>query len=482
MDGRIIFKRFYNCECLQGGRGVKIGRALFLGIAAVGVLAGCGVGPDYQRPQIDPPKTWNGAQGQGDWPGLTWWRDFHAEELDRLMTAAHDSNFDLAIAVARLKQANAQARIAGAPLLPQIDAAADAERLRDPPTTPVGTKLFTASLSASYELDFWGQLRDQAEAARLTAAASAFDRETAELTLQSAVANSYFLLLSLNERIQLAENNLKASEDVLDAFNARLEVGAASALDVAQQENVVATQRAVLPPLIEQQRQARDALALLVGLTPEALAAPDGTLDRVRLPGVAPGLPSGLLQRRPDVQSAEAKLQSANQTVRAAVAAFFPTITLTAQGGGSSSTLSDLFKPAGIFYSAIAGASQPIFQGGALEGGQELAEGQYDEQVSTYRKAVVSAFVDVEDALAAVEQEDRREQADKVVVSTAQRAYDIAQAQLYNGTIDILTVLNTQRSLFQAQDDLAQARLAHAQAVVSLFKALGGGWQGSEEG
>ncbi len=461
---------------------MKEGRSLLLGIAVVGVLAGCSVGPDYRRPDIELPKTWTGAAGRDEWPGLTWWRDFHADELDRLMTAAHDSNFDLAIAVARLKQANAQATIAGAPLLPQIDAGAEGERLRSPPTTPTGSKLFSANLSASYELDFWGQLRDQAEAARLTAAASLFDRETAELTLQSAVANSYFSLLSLNERIELAENNLKASEDVLDAYQTRLEVGTASALDVAQQENVVATQRAVLPPLIEQQRQTRDALALLVGRTPEGLIAPGGTLEMVKLPGVAPGLPSGLLQRRPDVQSAEAKLQASNQTVKAATAALFPSITLTAQGGSASSSLSDLFKPAGLFYSLIAGASQPIFQGGALEGGQLLAEGHYDEQLATYRKAVISAFVDVEDALAAIEQEGRREEADKVVVSTAQRAYDIAQAQLYNGTIDILTVLNTQRTLFQAEDDLAQARLGHAQAVVGLFKALGGGWQSLEEG
>ena len=461
---------------------MKKRRALVLGIAAASVLAGCSVGPDYQRPDFEAPKTWNSAKNSDEWPGLTWWRDFHAEELDRLMKAAYERNYDLAIAVARLKQANAQALIAGAPLLPQVDAGTQAERLRQPPTTPSGTKQFSASLSASYELDFWGQLHDQADAARLTAAASAFDRETAELTLQSSVANSYFSLLSLNERLDLAENNLKASEDVLDAYQARLEVGAASALDVAQQENVVATQRATLPPLIEQQRQARDALSVLVGLLPEDQVGPAGALDQVKLPGVASGLPSGLLQRRPDVQSAEAKLQAANQTVKAATAALFPSITLTAQGGSASSSLSDLFKPAGVFYSLIAGASQPIFHGGALEGGQDLAAGQYEEQLATYRKAVVSAFADVEDALAALEQEGRREEADKVVVSTAQRAYDIAQAQLYNGTIDILTVLNTQRSLFQAQDELAQARLGHAQAVVGLFRALGGGWQGAEEG
>ncbi len=446
------------------------------------LLAGCSVGPDYQKPATEPPKMWGGAQGRDEWPGVTWWKDFHADDLDRLMSTAQASNFDLAIAVARLKQANAQALIAGAPLLPQLDANGSAQRTRNPSSGyRTGTNLYNANLTVSYELDFWGQLRDQAEAARLTAAASSFDRQTAELTLQSAVAQSYFSLLSLNERIQLAEDNLKAAVNVLDAYNARFEVGTASALDVAQQENVVATQRAALPPLIEQQRQARDALALLLGAMPDGLNAPGGDLASVKLPAVAPGLPSGLLQRRPDVQSAEAKLQASNQNVKAAVAALFPSITLTGQGGSASTSLSDLFKPAGIFYALTGSLAQPIFHGGQLEGGQLLAEGQYDEQVATYRKAVVSAFADVEDALAAVEQEGRREEADKVAASTAQRAYDIAQAQLYSGTIDILTVLNTQRSLFQAQDELAQARLAHAQAVVGLFKALGGGWKVVEE-
>lgn len=456
---------------------------LLSGATIAALLAGCSVGPDYQRPEIDQPKTWQGQAPQGDWPGLTWWHDFHAEELDRLMDAAHDGNTDLAIAVARLKQANAQALIAGAPLLPSVDANGSAERTRQAASGyKTGTNIYTASLAASYELDFWGQLRDQAEAARLTAAASEFDRETAELTLQSAVAGSYFSLLSLNERVKLAEDNLRAAESVLEAYRARYAVGTASALDLAQQENIVATQRAALPPLIEQQRQSRDALAVLLGKTPDQVASPAGDLQTVRLPAVAAGLPSGLLQRRPDVQSAEAKLQAANRSVKASVAALFPSITLTAQGGGASNSLSDLFKPAGAFYALIGGVSQPIFHGGALEGGQRLAEGQYEEQTATYRKAVVSAFADAEDALAAVEQEGAREEADKAVVETAQRAYDIAQAQLYSGTIDILTVLNTQRTLFQAKDDLAQARLSHAQAVVGLFKALGGGWESPPEG
>jgi multidrug efflux system outer membrane protein len=463
---------------LRSGMRIERFSWIVLGLA----VAGCSVGPDYQRPPTEAPKSWRGQAAAQSWPSEDWWRGFQASELDRLMRAAREANFDLAVAVARLREANAQALITGAQLLPSVSANGGAERIRELPSYKSGTKSFTAGLTASYELDFWGQLADQAEAASMAARASAFNRQTAELTVQSSVAGSYFALLSLNERVALAEDNIRAAEGVLDAYMARFEVGTASELDLAQQQNVVDEQRAALPPLLEQQRQTHDALALLVGSLPEQLSPPQGTLDQVRLPQVVSGLPSALLARRPDVQSAEAQLQAANANVKAAIASLFPTISLTAQGGGVSSALSGLFKPAGAFYVLTGGLTQPLFKGGALEGGIELARGQYDEQTALYRKAVVSAFADVEDALAAVEMETRRETAQTAVVTSARKAYDIAQAQLYSGTVDILTVLNTQRSLFQAQDLLAQARLGHAQAVVGLFKALGGGWQGTEEG
>jgi NodT family efflux transporter outer membrane factor (OMF) lipoprotein len=275
----------------------------------------------------------------------------------------------------------------------------------------------------------------------------------------------------------VAEGNLAAAEAILAAFQARAEVGTASGLDVAQQESVVAEQRAALPPLLQQRRQAVDALAVLLGRLPEALPPPAGTLQAVALPAVGGGLPSGLLARRPDVQSAEAQLMAANADIKAAEASLFPSISLTAAGGGASTALANLFRPDGAFYSLAATASQPIFEGGALEGGIELTQGRYDELMNAYRKAVISAFADVEDALAAVEMGAREEEAEANAVATARTAYEIAQFQLFSGTIDILTVLNTQRTLFQSEDLLIQARLAHAQAVVGLFRALGGGWR-----
>lgn len=446
------------------------------------IVTGCNIGPDYQRPKIELAAQWDGGATMEKWPDQSWWQAFHQDQLDRLMQEARSANFDLQIAMARLKQANAQAVIAGAPLLPSLQGGANAERTRQSPSYRSGTNILNATATASYEIDFWGAVADQAEAARLAARASRFDRATAELTVQSAVASSFFTLLSLNERIALAQANIRAAQSVCDAYQARLEVGTASQLDLAQQQNVLAEQQAALPPLLSQQRQARDALALLIGKMPEQVTAPEGDLAKVALPTVAAGLPSGLLARRPDIQSAEAQLQQANQNVRASMAALFPNINLTAQGGGASNALADLFKPAGVFYLLSGSLSQPIFKNGALQSGVELAQGQYEQQEALYRKAVVSAFADVEDALIAVEMENQREKADQRAFETARTAYDIAQAQLFSGTIDILTLLNTQRSLFQAQDALAQARLTHAQAVVGLFIALGGGWQSPEEG
>jgi NodT family efflux transporter outer membrane factor (OMF) lipoprotein len=484
LDGRhIILKLGGDGEhLLRIADQVKRNNILLYGIAAM-ALASCSVGPDYQRPPLAVPVAWKGdARATPDWPGEEWWHDFGAKDLERLIAQARQANYDIAVALARLKQANAQARIAGGPLLPSVDFTADGQRIRQHPSYKNGTNVYNAGLIASYQLDLWGAVADQVAAAQLIAHASRFDLETAELTLQSAVANNFFTLLSLNERISLAQDDIAAAVGVAEAYQARLDVGTASELDLAQQQNIVDEQRAALPPLIEQRRQTQDALAVLVGSLPEAVDLPEGSLEDIRLPGVVAGLPSGLLARRPDVQSAEANLQAANQTVKAATAALFPTISLTAQGGAASETLTNLWKPDGVFYALGGSLSQPIFHSGALQGGIDLASGRYEEQLAVYRKTVLSAFADVEDALAAVEMETKREQADAAAVTTARKAYQISQAQLYNGTIDILTVLNTQRILFQSQDQLAQARLTRAQAMVSLFVALGGGWHHALEG
>ncbi len=461
-------------------------------VAAVTVvlllLSGCSVGPDYQRPELPQPSSWQEqSRGAAEWPSVDWWKTFKAPVLDQLMEQAETANYDLAAAVARVGQADAQAKIAGAALLPSVDLALDTARARTPPTTlaqqagpasrPAGNNLHSVVLGAKYELDFWGKNADLRKAAEASAQASRFDEETTALTVQADVANSYFTILALRDRLAVAERNLANASHTLDSVQARAKAGLLAALDIAQQESVVSEQRAAIPPLRQALRQTGYALAILVGQMPESFTLPPSRLDSVVLPPVGPGLPSDLLARRPDVQFAEAQLIAANANIKAAIAAILPDITLTAQGGAESIALANLLRPGSGLYSVGASLTQPIFEGGVLEGGIELQRARWDELKQDYAKAVVSAFEDVESALAAVEMTAQQEDAQRIAVETAQRAYDIAQAQLFGGTIDIVTVLNTERTLFQAEDSYLQIKLAHAQAVVGLFRALGGGWQ-----
>ena len=274
----------------------------------------------------------------------------------------------------------------------------------------------------------------------------------------------------------MAEQNLNNALDTLEAFKARMQVGTASGLDVAQQESIVAEQRAAIPPMRQQLRQNSFALAVLTGALPESLTLDRTPLATDTLPSVNPGLPSDLLKRRPDVQRAEAQMIAANATVKYYIASVYPSITLTGQGGFESNALKTLFDPVSVLFSIGASLTQPIYKGDALEGGIELSKAKYQEMTATYQKTVASAFQDVENALVAVEMTAKQEEAQKAAVATAQRAQEIVLAQMRSGTVDILTVLNVQRTLFQAQDTLVQVKLAHVQALVGLFMAMGGGW------
>ena len=249
---------------------------------------------------------------------------------------------------------------------------------------------------------------------------------------------------------------------------------------MAQQETVVATVNATIPPLKQQLRQNLDALAILIGTTPESVDVTHGNLDQIGQPLVRPGLPSDLLARRPDVAEAEAQLIAANANIAAARAAFFPTISLTATGGFESSALAGLLTPANRVWSLGADVTQPIFQGGALLGQYQLAKGRYEELLADYHKAVISAFANVEDALIALQQSSDLVERQQTAATTAQRAYEFAQAQMRAGTINVLTLLSTETALFSARDALAQAKYAHLQALVTLYQALGGGWQQQE--
>jgi NodT family efflux transporter outer membrane factor (OMF) lipoprotein len=261
-----------------------------------------------------------------------------------------------------------------------------------------------------------------------------------------------------------------------------LRAGTGTDLDVAQQETVLANQRAAVPPLRQTLAQNMNALATLVARPPESLHVAGGSLERISSPRVTPGLPSELLTQRPDIRRQEAALASATANVGSARAQFFPSIQLTGQGGYQSAALVSLFTPHAAFFSLAAGLTQPIFDGGAIQGNFDNTKAKQDELLQTYRKTVVSAFADVDNALVAIRQTSERLRLQREVVSTSRRAFQLSEQQLRAGTADIVTVLNTQLTLFQAEDSLSQAQLARFQAIVSLYQALGGGWEPKAEG
>jgi multidrug efflux system outer membrane protein len=445
-------------------------------------LTACSVGPAYKRPDIPLPTAWSEAprdDGAGIWPSADWWHGFGSEKLNELIAEAQRSNDDLAVAIARIQEADAQARIAGAALLPSLDLNADASRQRAQVAGggPATFNSFSPVLSASYELDFWGKNRALKAAARATAIASRYDKETVALTVISSVATTYFQALQFRDRLQVARDNLANGQKVLKGLQLQQSAGIATGLDVAQQETAVALLSAAIPPLQQQFRQSVHALAVLIGKTPESIDVDTGSLTGLTTPPVAEGLSSELLARRPDIAESEQQLISANADITVARAALFPSIQLTGGSGYESSALTSLISPANRIWSISAGLTQPIFHGGALRGQVVFSNAHYQELLSAYHKTVISAFSNVEDALVAAQQTKEQQTRQQEAVNRARRAYQFAQTQMSAGTVNILTVLNTENALFSAQDELVQVQYLHLQSMVDLYTALGGGWQ-----
>ena len=332
------------------------------------------------------------------------------------------------------------------------------------------------TFNASYEIDFWGKNRAALQAAEESAVASRYDREVVGLTTVVAAANAYFQVLATQDRLKAARDDIVSATRVLDLIKQRVNAGTASALDTAQQESIVYNLRATIPPLQQTLKQNRTALAVLMARSPEQVHIRGGSLSAIAIPRVTPGLPSELLTQRPDIRKAEANLAAANANVSNARAQFLPSISLTGSGGYESAVLKILLRPESAIYSAAASLAQPIFHAGQLLGNLDLQKARQDELLQDYRKAVISAFGDVENALDAVHQTSLRVTLQAQVVKSSRQAFNISEERLREGTIDLVTVLQTQQTLYQAQDTLFQAQLARLQAIVSLYQALGGGW------
>ena len=451
-------------------------------ISALCVLSACAVqAPQTERPAA--PAQWQNAQHSHAAVAVTrdWWRSFGSTELDALIADAQEQSFDVAAAAARVEQARATARIAGAALLPEVSATINAGRTGrlGGDGGPTGMA-YAAGLSAAYEVDFWGRNRAVRDQASSLLRAAAFDRDTVRLTVTAGVASAWLQAVGLNERQAIAERSLASAQRLLDLVESRARAGAATPLELAQQRGVVAAQQRTLAAIRQQAGDSRTALAILLGRSLSDVQLLTTDLAALRAPDIAAGLPSTLLVRRPDIARAEAQLLAANANILAARAAMLPSLFLSAGIDAQSGRARTLFD--NPLYSVAAGLTAPIFNAGRLAGGRDLAVAQRQELLAIYRQAIVAAFGDVETALNAVSGIDAQLLAQHEALQQAQRALTLAESRYRAGAETSLTLLDAQRTLYAAQDADAQLRTLRLQAAVSLYKALGGGWQMASAG
>lgn len=449
------------------------------------LLGACAGAPQPLDSGITTPPAWQYGAGDTRRGELQrWWTRFGAHELDGLVARALANSQDLAAAIARVDQARASAVIAGAPLLPEVNAQLGAGREKllhgagysgiDASEDNEAVDTFTASLSASYEVDFWGGRRAAYRSALQSLKASEYDRATVELTLVAGVADAYLQVLALREQQRIARLNLENAEQVLRLVRSRREAGSATELEVAQQSGLVAAQQRQLPLLQQQERDAQVTLATLLGEPLPALKLGGQPFDSVRWPQIGAGLPSELLTRRPDIARAEAQLAAAQADVQVARAAMLPSLTLTANLSSGANHASDLLRTS--YYDLGANLLAPIFNHGRLGAERDRRLALQRELLENYRKAILGAFADTERSLNGIDGIDRQLHWQQQELEQAQRAFELSDSRYQAGAETLLTVLDTQRTLFQAQDAAVQLRLARLQAAVGLFKALGGGW------
>jgi NodT family efflux transporter outer membrane factor (OMF) lipoprotein len=461
-------------------------RQLIVGAGFSILLSACSLVPGYETPEVAMPAAWEAPTAAAGSVTATpaaatvttaeagWWSRFGSAELDRLMAEALAANQDLAAALQRIEQARAALRVAGATLVPTLDAngSLSQEVGRHNGRTDDSTG-YGGQLQASYEVDLWGRNQAGVEAASEQLAASAYDREALALVVQGDVASTYAGALALKDRLAIARSNLELARQLLTLIEAQYAEGRTSALEVAQQRLTVSTQEAAIPELERQLRASENALAILLGRPPEGFRVEAASLTTLALPQVAAGQPTDLLTRRPDIQKAEADLRAANADIGAARAAFFPTIDLTVEAAftgllsaGSPTTAATL----------ASGLVAPIFSGGQLEGQLDSTKARFAELVATYRQAVLVSLQEAEDALVAVDASGRRTGFLDEAVVQARDAFRLSQLRYVAGAVDFISVIDAQRSQLSAEDSLVQARLDRYNAAVDLFKALGGSW------
>jgi len=464
-----------------------------LSLVLLAALAGCAVGPDYKRPATDTPAAFRAATSNtndlaatNSLANLGWWRILNDPQLQSYVAEALTNSWDIQIAAARVMQAEATARITRSQFMPTVGAGADWSTTRTSQNGPSGVpsgvnpqqeygKVYGAM--ASYEVDLWGRIRRANEAARAQLLATEAAQQTVRQTLVAQVATAYLSLLELDHELEIGQRTYSVRTNSLVLTEARQTGGVASKQDVYQAQILVATAEASIVETHRRIEQQENELCILLGRNPAAPQRGEGLLRQKLDLTVPPGLPSDLLDRRPDIRSAELQLVAANADIGQAKAAFFPKVTLTGSYGYQSVALSDLFTSPSRTWQFGPAVSVPLFTGGALRGNLKLAQARFDEAVALYQKTVQNSFREVSDSLIAY-QRSREFRARQEENTQAHRdATDLANMRYEGGVTSYLEVLYNEQELFSSELNLARARLDELLSVVSLYRSLGGGWQ-----
>lgn len=458
-------------------------------------LAGCmTVGPDYKRPLTDMPELWPGATS-AEPVNAAWWRAYDDPVIDNLVAETLLQNLDLRQAIARVAEARAGLGIARADQYPGVTANGSASRNRASQSSllgvPAGTdpefSSYRATLDAAYEIDFWGKYRRASEAARAELLGSQFNRDAVRLTLVTDVVRSYFNLRALDAQVEVTKRTISSRLASTALTRKRFEAGVASEFDLRQSEAEAAQAQALLPTIESRLSQQETALAVLIGRSPRDIVVKPvdrGSAIEVLTapPPVPSGLPSDLLERRPDIRAAEQSLVSANARIGLAKAAYYPSISLTGLFGVESSSLGDLFKAPSRIWQFSASAAQTVFDAGRTGSRIAAAEAREQQVLTQYQSSIQRAFKDALDAL--VIQRKARESLDAETVrrDALKTSLDLAQLRYDNGIANLLEVLIAERALLDAELNRVEAQRAQLSATADLFKALGGGWQPEDNG
>jgi len=457
------------------------------GVALI-LLSGCNVGPKYTRPNITAPPAYRGADetpvSSGAKSSLAdeqWSAVYQEPELQQLIAKALKNNYDVRIAAQHILEQQAQVRITRSQQFPSVTVGGTGIGATLPASlgTQIGSPLVDGSfnVSAAWTPDFWGFYRKQTEAARAQLLAQTWAQRVVRMTLVQEVATSYLQLRALDRQLEITKNTLKARQDSVDLTRTLESGGSVPLSDVRQAEQLLYTATSEIPQLEQQIQQQENALTFLIGENPGPVAHKDPSALTPPPQDLPTGLPSELLERRPDIQQAEATLIAANAQIGVARAQFFPSLSISASGGVGGDSISSIFDPAGKTIYGLGTLAQPLFEGGKLRGQLQLSQATKEEMVITYQKTIAGAFRDVSNALIALNKQRAYREQQELLVAAAQDSTRLARMRYQGGSTSYLEVLTTDSNLYSAQLNLVTAQQNEALSLVQLYSALGGGWQ-----